>query len=300
MLFTINSNKQSLPAVISPLLKLRHKTKALKKRDERFAGMDSALKWMLVTCFGYTGYRNAKFGSIRVHEEISASAREILVRTREIAEGMGYEILHGLIDCIWFRGGPAGPLASAVEEAVGIPVEIETYDWLVFLPQADGSGAYNRYYGRLEDGSVKMRGIAARRHDTPPYVRRMQEEALDVMAGARDLASLDRLEPRVRAVYDRYLEGLPSADPADLVITRHIRHLRYRRRCFEASAVEAYRAEGQIIRPGMAVEFVVRDAGRHAVEPVWKAGTPDLSYYAGLLRSAWEEIAFAFTAGGRE
>ena len=36
------------------------------------------LKWMLVTCFGYTGYKNAKFGRIEVHEGITGRSREIL------------------------------------------------------------------------------------------------------------------------------------------------------------------------------------------------------------------------------
>ncbi|MGC9434897.1 MAG: type B DNA-directed DNA polymerase [Methanomicrobiales archaeon] len=289
-----------LPAVLSPLLDLRHRTKAQKKQDPRFAGMDSALKWMLVTCFGYTGYRNAKFGSIRVHEQITGSARDILVLTKEIAERLGFEVLHGIVDCIWFRGDPAGTVAAAVEEEVGIPVETETYDWLVFLPQADGSGAYNRYFGKLEDGGVKMRGIAARRHDTPPYIRRMQEDLLEVMAAARNPASLDRLEPRVRAVYDRYLDGLAVADPEELAIRRHINRCRYRRRCLEGSAVEVYRREGIDPAPGMALEYVVRDAGRGAVDPIWNAELVDQSYYAGLLRNAWTEIAFAFSGEKKE
>ena len=41
---------------------------------------------------------------------------------------------------------------------------------------ADGSGAYNRYFGRLDTGKVKIRGVMARRGDTPDYVRRMQQE----------------------------------------------------------------------------------------------------------------------------
>ncbi len=44
-----------LPAALKPLLDLRITTKRLKKTDPRFAGIDSILKWMLVTCFGYTG-----------------------------------------------------------------------------------------------------------------------------------------------------------------------------------------------------------------------------------------------------
>jgi DNA polymerase, archaea type len=34
---------------------------------------------MLVTCFGYTGYRNAKFRRIQVHERITGISRELFV-----------------------------------------------------------------------------------------------------------------------------------------------------------------------------------------------------------------------------
>ena len=60
-----------LPTVLKPLLELRIKTKQLKKADPRFAGIDAILKGMLVTCFGYTGYKDAKFGRIEMHEGIT-------------------------------------------------------------------------------------------------------------------------------------------------------------------------------------------------------------------------------------
>ena len=48
-----------LASVLSSLLNLRVETKRLKKTNKDYTGVDSVLKWMLVTCFGYTGYRNA-------------------------------------------------------------------------------------------------------------------------------------------------------------------------------------------------------------------------------------------------
>ena len=103
-----------LPAALEPLLDLRITTKQLKKADPRFTGIDSILKWMLVTCFGYTGYKNAKFGRIEVHEGITAQSREILIRTKDIAEEMDFTVLHGIVDCLWVQGSP---IRSA--EAIG-------------------------------------------------------------------------------------------------------------------------------------------------------------------------------------
>ena len=44
------------------------------------------MKWLLVCCFGYTGYKNARFGKIEAHEAINAVARETLLVAKEIAE----------------------------------------------------------------------------------------------------------------------------------------------------------------------------------------------------------------------
>jgi DNA polymerase, archaea type len=71
--------KGFLSTVLSSLLNLRIETKRLKKTNPDYAGIDSVLKWMLVTCFGYTGYRNAKFGQIQVHERITEISMELLV-----------------------------------------------------------------------------------------------------------------------------------------------------------------------------------------------------------------------------
>ncbi len=164
--------KGFLATVITSLLNLRIETKRRKKTDPEYRGIDSVLKWMLVTCFGYTGYRNAKFGQIQVHERITAISRELLVDIKELAEDMNFEVLHGIVDCLWVRGGPISIYKEAVEQMTGILTEVDSFDWIAFLPMADGSGSYTRYFGRLDKGRMKVRGVAARRGDTPRYLQR--------------------------------------------------------------------------------------------------------------------------------
>lgn len=286
-----------LSGVISPLLSLRIDVKGRKKSDPAYAGLDAVLKWMLVTCFGYTGYRNAKFGQIQVHERITALSREILLQTKEIAERMGLEVLHGIVDCLWVRGGPASSASSfkeAVERETGILSEVETYDWIAFLPMADGSGAYNRYFGRLDTGKMKLRGVMARKWDTPEYVRRMQQELFDVLAGAGSLEELCGLEPKALEIFRRYSDGLESADVGDLAIRRRISRVNYSRRCAEGSAVAACRRQGISLMPGMEVGYVVKDESCWAVDLERDASEFDIGYYRKLLDKAWSEAAFVF------
>ena len=283
-----------LSAALEPLVRLRVVTKRMKKTDPELDGIDSILKWMLVTCFGYTGYKNAKFGRIEVHEEITRRSREILMQTKAIAEEMGFTVLHGIVDSLWVRGPAVAALKEQVDRRTGLPTEIEHFDWIVFLPQKDRTGAYNRYYGRLDDGSIKVRGIAARRHDTPEFIRTMQKEMLTAMSRAQTCDGLRQIREDVKELYVSAVQRLPDADARDLVINRRISRLTYAHRCLEGAALQAHLRGCAGVAPGMKIGYVVRDARTYTVDTEWEAGKFDVLYYRSLLEKAWEEIRFAF------
>jgi DNA polymerase I len=290
-----------LPDVLEPLLKLRCETKRLKGGDPAVAGLDAVLKWMLVTCFGYTGYKNAKFGRIEVHEQITRHARETLLLAKSCAEDLGLRVVHGIVDCLWVQGDGVGQFADAVQEATGLSAELEVYDWIVFLPMDDGFGAYNRYYGRLSSGKIKYRGVMVRRGDTPEYIKRMQMALFEVLESARNAEGLCSCAEQAASCYRVHRDGLPGAAPEDLAIFHRIGRLEYGRRCAGGSAIAAYRAAGIDLTPGMEIGYVVRDAARWLVDPVWDAERFDRRYYEGLLAKAWTEVEYALRcAGGRE
>ncbi|MCI0497454.1 MAG: hypothetical protein L0Z54_04070, partial [Thermoplasmata archaeon] len=160
-----------IPAVLEPLIARRAALKA--RGDDASLRRAGALKWLLVTCFGYTGYRNAKLGRIEAHEAINAYGREYMLRAAEAASGLGFSVVHGIIDSLWVTGGgDVTALVDRINAATGLSIKREaTFRWMVFLPVSSGArGALNRYYGMREDGEVKVRGIALRRRDVAPIV----------------------------------------------------------------------------------------------------------------------------------
>lgn len=281
-----------LADVLAPVLELRIHAKRLKKTDAGYAKLDSILKWMLVTCFGYTGYRNAKFGSIEVHESITRIARETLIDAKQIAEERGFKVLHGIVDCLWVSDGPIAGLKEEIEKRTGLLTELESYDWIVFLPMSDGNGAYNRYYGRLADGSIKTRGISLNRSDSPAYVQAMQRDALEILREARTIRDVALLSEKVRGVYTSYRDRLRCAEPKALVLSCRIGSERYVKRCPQRAVLSAYKSRGIKISPGMSVKYVVRDARRWIVDTELDASEFDASYYLRLLGKAWKEIEY--------
>jgi DNA polymerase, archaea type len=244
---------------------------------------------------GYTGYRNAKFRQIQVHERITGISGELLMQIKELAEDMGFEVLHGIVDCLWVIGEPIFAYKEAVEsKKTGILTEVDSYDWITFLPMADGSGAYNRYFGRLDTKKMKIRGLMARKGDTPEYVRKMQEELFGVLPKAKSRKELREVDPDAQEVREKYMLGLDDADTRELAIHRRLSRVSYSRRCAEASAVKAYQKRGFSLAPGMEIGYVVTDAAKWQVDTERDASGFDAGYYGNLLDKAWDEVAFVF------
>ncbi|MGI0131484.1 MAG: DNA polymerase domain-containing protein [Thermoplasmata archaeon] len=212
-----------IPRTLAPLLARRMAYKARmaapgcpSEEKARLQRRVKMLKWILVTAFGYQGYRNARFGRIECHEAINAYARDLIARLVRRVEASGYRVVHGIVDSLWLtRAGDAAAdapeeLAAAVGREFDLPLGYEgRYRWIVFLPAVThGLGVPNRYYGLYESGAYKLRGVGSRRHDTPGIVRGFERELLDLFAKARDADGVRRALPRVLARADLFAARL--------------------------------------------------------------------------------------------
>jgi DNA polymerase I len=160
---------------------LKEQTKNPMKK-ESYDRRQAALKWILVTCFGYMGYRNSKFGTIDGHIGVCAYGREALLKAAHIAESRGFVVLHGIVDSLWLKKPGASiqeykDLCRVISREVGVQLNFEgRYKWIVFLPSKmhPNIGVLNRYYGVMENGKIKVRGIEVRKRDTPKWIHDSQ------------------------------------------------------------------------------------------------------------------------------
>lgn len=283
-----------LSSVLQPILDIRLETKRKKKSDPTYAGMDGILKWMLVTCFGYTGYKNARFGRIEVHEQITLKATKLLQECVGLVHQKGGRVLHAIIDCLFVQQCNPMEIAADIEEYTKIRTESETYDWVVFLPQNDGTGSYSNYYGRIKGGGIKSRGVAARRRNTPPYIQQMQQKMITLMASEPEVEKIGTLWPEVKQMYRQYSDGIRDASFSDLVITRRIGRERYQKRCIPQAVIDCYQSYGIELVPGMDASYLVRDEKSLLVDPAFDPKEIDVRYYQRMIDRAWEEIAYVF------
>ncbi len=258
-----------IPRVLSPVIRRRmvFKRLAKEKREERAKEKSDILKWLLVCSFGYTGYRNARYGKIECHESITAYGREILLKSAEIADQHGFEVLHGIVDSLWLKGeGDEQKLIEHVSGHIGIPVEREgVYKWIVFLPcKTFDVGAMNRYYGMFEDGKMKIRGIEARRHDTCELVKRAQMEMLDVFAKAESVKEFKENVPEALEVLRKWVKRVrkEDIDLEDLILTLRISKSLKEYSVFnnQVAALTQLKEEDVKVHPGEVIRFVLLDS----------------------------------------
>jgi DNA polymerase-2 len=304
-----------IPRTLAPLLARRLAYKAIAKdpgrpaeERARYAHRVKMLKWILVTAFGYQGYRNARFGRIECHEAINAYARELLAGLFPAAEEAGYRVLHGIVDSLWLtprdRERPPDPeaFARAVSERFDLPLGYEgRYRWILFLPARTGLGVPNRYYGRYAHGEFKLRGIGSRRHDTPVLLRRFEGEVLDLFRNAPDAPAVERLLPRALARARLFAEQIAAGRyPAEELLIAHRVSQPLGDYAVFNEAVAALRqlAHAGVTRaPGETVRYVVVDRrarswrDRVRVAELLEPGTPyDPGAYLELLARTAETL----------
>src|ERR1700726_4639291 len=236
------------------------------EKIQRYKLQRDALQWLLVCCFGYTGYKNARFGKIEAHEAINAVARETLLVAKEMAEERGYEILHALVDSIYVRkaGATRGEyeaLAAEIAARTQLPLAIEAvYRYVVFLPsrQFEDVPVPNRFFAVAQDGALKVRGLELRRHDTPPLIARMQQEVLAILAEAHDFAGYTAKLDEAREILRGYEESLADGGVAieDLIVSKRLTRApsEYQKANQTAIAAQQLFGSGVHLRPGQTIK----------------------------------------------
>jgi len=303
-----------VPATLRPLLAKRLAIKEqlarLDQRDCRTQPLKAraaGLKWLLVVCFGYLGYKNARFGRIEAHEAVTAYSRDVLLSAKETAEDRGYQVLHMYVDALWVQRDErttaveARQLMGEISERTNLPIALEgIYRWIVFLPSRldQRVPVPNRYFGVFEDGALKTRGIECNRHDTPPFIARTQLQVLRKLASLPEDRPLRSALPDLIRIWRSSVADLRDGrlPLEDLLISHRVSRApeEFRASSPASRALAQLARKGQQRRPGQRVRFIyTRGApGVHA----WDLPNPldpaavDTTRYAELLVRAADTI----------
>ncbi len=297
--------------------RLRYKRLVKETEDEELREVydkrQSALKWILVTCFGYLGYKNAKFGTVDGHMGVCAFGRNSLLTASHLAEEEGFRVIHGIVDSLWLKKEGASSkdyvsLCEKISREVDLPLDFAgIYKWIVFLPSKvhPNVPVLNRYYGVKEDDSIKVRGLDVRRRDTPTFICDAQMEMIKALASADDSKGfVEKIPAALNVVKEYRIKLLNGEVPVwDLIVTKRLsKDLKdYTQRVSQMIAGEQLKKEGFEVSAGKNVRFLFTSAKNKlysrrvkAKELIEERTNPDVRKYLSLLYSAASNILSPF------
>jgi DNA polymerase elongation subunit (family B) len=308
-----------VPKVLGFVISKRLRYKRLKRTSsnaklrEIYDRRQGALKWILVTCFGYLGYKNAKFGTIDGHIGVCAFGREAFLAAAHIAEERGFSVVHGIVDSLWLKKADASTrdyidLCKEISKETGVPLNFEgRYKWIVFLPSRThpNVAVLNRYYGVRGDGEIKVRGLEVRRRDTPRFIYDAQIEMLRVFATANNSKLFVKKIRQALKVVEKHRRRLLDGEVpvGDLIVTKRLSKEveNYRQRVSQMIAAEQLLKEGLKAPAGTNVRFLFTSAENKRYERRVRAealvednASADIKKYLILLYSAAANILSPF------
>jgi DNA polymerase elongation subunit (family B) len=237
----VNQQKGLLPSVVERFLKRRLYFKRLLKDlpkgsiEYLWCGQRvNSLKNILVCLYGSTGSLWNRYGNVLAFEEINRLSREVLIKTKDIVQGLGYELVYADTDSVFIKKtGSARDYNEVIEtlsKETGLSISVDYhYKFLVLLPlEADEKiEVLKHYFGITFDNELVVRGIEIRRHDVPTFIKQFQIQLLYTLFDCKDSSDMitkgyENALLLVTQATDTIMTG-EGLDDKDLVISKLLR-----------------------------------------------------------------------------
>jgi DNA polymerase elongation subunit (family B) len=277
-------SKALLPAVVEKFLNRRiyfeEISKGLPEESREYLWCQQrldALKNILVCLYGTTGSIWNRYGNVRLFEEINRLSREILIKTKDVVQKSGYELIYADTDSVFIKNGSGIATTDQYEKMVnilrketGLPISIEhNFKFLVLLPleASEKIEALKQYYGVTQEGQLVVRGVEIRRHDTPNLIKEFQTELLSTLFDCENVVGImntgyeNALLLVTRAI-DKIMIGGDDIARDDLVISKLLgQNLEKYRSLFpHVSAAIQLRGEDKHPSRGDTIKYIYTDS----------------------------------------
>jgi DNA polymerase-2 len=235
-----------------------------------------------------------------------------LLRAKELVEARGFRVLHAYVDGLWIEKPDADQrpdyegLMEDIRDQTGLGISLEgVYRWVAFLPSRTEPrwAVANRYFGAYEDGKLKVRGIEARRRDTPPFIKETQMEMLAILSAGRDAAGFRAHLPGAVGYAQERLEQLRAGEVPleELVIRQRLSRKpeEFVVRTVAARVTRELVQSGVDLAPGESLRFVLVPGPEKA--RAWELVEGEIPYdrgaYTELMLRAVESVLAAVDLG---
>jgi len=184
--------RRILRTLIERRMEIKRRMKELDPNSHEYKILDikqSALKVLINSIYGYTGWTLARWYCRECAEATTAWGRHCIKRSVKIAKDMGFEVLYGDTDSLFIKKDElsleelekeALKLIDRLSKELPVQIEIDEYYRTIFFVEK------KRYAGLTRDGRVVVKGLEVRRGDWCELAKRVQRMVIEIILKERN------------------------------------------------------------------------------------------------------------------
>ena len=162
---------------------------------QQYTVVSQALKVILNASYGVMGAEIFPLYFLPAAEATTAIGRFTILETIKKCEAIGIEVLYGDTDSLFIKKPTDEQIHKVIEQAKkdhGVDLEIDkVYRYCVL------SNRKKNYLGVTNAGTVDVKGLTGKKSHTPPFIRKLFYELLDVLSKVQTVSDFERAKKEI-------------------------------------------------------------------------------------------------------
>ena len=165
------------------------------EEKQLYTVVSQALKVILNASYGVMGAEIFPLYFLPAAEATTALGRHIIMDTIEKCKGIQLEVLYGDTDSLFVKKPTVEQIDDIIKLAKkdhGVELEIDKdYRYVVL------SNRKKNYFGVTKNGKVDVKGLTGKKSHTPPFIKTLFYELLDILAEVQDAEQFNNAKKKV-------------------------------------------------------------------------------------------------------
>ncbi len=257
-----------------------------------------AIKVFINASYGVFGAENFPLYSPAVAESVTALGRKSLYSILRKAAEIGVKVIYGDTDSI-FLWNPTEEqldmLQKWVSEQLGLEIEVDKeFTYVLF------TGLKKNYIGRYVDGGIEIKGLIAKKRNTPEFLKQLFDELIEKLKSAVEPSDFiefrEWLENQVKTLYRELKHKEITLDKLTFKVGLTKRLEEYKKtRPPHIKAALQLKSYGYHVEEGDIIPYVkVRGRDGYKAIQLTKLYEIDPDKYIEIINSALSQLLGAF------
>ena len=165
------------------------------KERQLYTVVSQALKVILNASYGVMGAEIFPLYFLPAAETTTATGRHIILDTINKCKNIGIKVLYGDTDSLFVKNPTSEQIHDIINKAKmehNVELEVEKEYRYVVL-----SGRKKNYLGVTKNGKVDVKGLTGKKSHTPPFIKSLFYELLDILSEVKTIEEFDRAKNKV-------------------------------------------------------------------------------------------------------